>query len=122
MEEPRPPETDPPPETGSDIEVGVARTGGIAGIRREWTATPPPDETDVWAELIARCPWGVAATSGAAGGADRFVWSIRARCEGDVRRAELGDAEVTGAWRDLVDAVREWNADGLSARTAPSSS
>lgn len=117
MDEPRP-ETDPV----GDIEVGVARTGGIAGIRREWTATPPPDQTDAWAELIARCPWGISATTGAAGGADRFVWSIRARCEGDVRRAELGDAEMTGAWRDLVDAVREWNSDGFNARTATSSS
>ncbi|GAA3630621.1 hypothetical protein GCM10022200_11700 [Microbacterium awajiense] len=122
MDEPRPRETEAPRDAAGDVEVGVARTGGIAGIRREWRASPPPDQTAAWIELITRCPWDVTSPGGAAGGADRFVWSIRARCEGDVRRAELGDAEVTGAWRDLVDAVRAGDTGGVSDRTAPSSS
>jgi hypothetical protein len=38
------------------------------------------------------------------------VWWIRARCGDDLdRETELPDAEVVGAWRQLVDAVRDWN-------------
>lgn len=59
-------------------------------------------------------------------GADRFVWWIRASWptpipgahdggqeatehrEAERREAELPDDELTGAWRELVEAVRSW--------------
>ena len=42
--------------------------------------------------------------------ADGFVWIIRATCSGaDPREAELPDDAVVGAWRELVDAVRDWS-------------
>lgn len=39
-----------------------------------------------------------------------FTWWIRATwTDSDPREAELVDDEVVGAWRDLVDAVRDWS-------------
>ena len=140
--------TDPTPA----VEVDVARTGGVAGITRRWSAQPPESEASEWISLIDRCPWtqapspvdvdvdGVGAQdpsattatdrsrsradapaaderTGAAPTAppraptpDGFVWFIRATWSGaDPREAELPDDAVVGAWRDLIDAVREWS-------------
>lgn len=102
------------------VEVAVKRTGGFAGLSRQWRAEPPAEEASDWVALIARCPWDAASTPSRHAparreaeprpGADRFVWWIQARCgEDDEREAELPDDEVTGAWRDLVDAVRDWS-------------
>lgn len=106
------------PATGAQpaVEVDVARTGGFAGITRRWSAQPPEDEASVWISLIDRCPWDDAPRPGhtddsrRAPTPDRFVWWIRASWSGaDPREAELADEELTGAWRELVDAVREWS-------------
>ncbi|HKP07675.1 MAG TPA: hypothetical protein VJU58_10525 [Microbacterium sp.] len=110
------------------VEVDVARTGGIAGITRRWSAQPPEAESPEWITLIDRCPWSEASTAAPgedAGDApapprpaarrqgpmpDGFVWFIRATWSGaDAREAELPDDEVVGAWRELVDAVRDWS-------------
>lgn len=115
------------------VVVVVTRTGGFAGMRRAWRAEPRADEASVFRSLIARCPWDASSEpesedeneAEAKRGADRFVWSIVARWD-DVgeREARLVDDEVTGAWRELVDAVRDWNtaAPRLNARRGPSSS
>lgn len=100
------------------VEIDVARTGGFAGITRRWTAQPPQDEASDWISLIDRCPWDRVAGAGDSDDAegapnaprmpDRFVWWIRASWTGaDPREAEVPDDELTGAWRELVDAVRE---------------
>ena len=87
------------------IVVEVIRTGGIAGLRREWRASAPPDANRRWVVLIERCPWNAAeATDPTA--ADRFQWCIRARAGGERHEAELADRALTGPWRDLVDEVR----------------
>jgi hypothetical protein len=130
-------------DTGPPVEVDVARTGGIAGITRRWTAQPPEHEAPEWISLIDRCPWDETPSPDAAPRspaprsseehpsarhrseqqrpvADGFVWWIRASWpEAHTREAELPDDAVTGAWRELVDAVREWNrasheSDGLA--------
>ena len=98
------------------IEIDVARTGGFAGITRRWTAQPPEDEASDWISLIDKCPWDRAPRPGGTDDAsaarpmpDGFVWWIRASWTGaDPREAELPEEELTGAWRELVDAVREW--------------
>jgi hypothetical protein len=128
------------------VEVDVARTGGIAGITRRWSAQPPETEASEWITLIDRCPWNEAhpAPGGAARAEDDapqriatqapaddaqatpvesrspmpdgFVWFIRASWSGtDPREAELYDDQVVGAWRELVDAVRDWSRKGASA-------
>ena len=56
-----------------------------------------------------RCPWDERLDLDPRG-ADRFQWSIRAQCAPDEEReADLPDRAVTGPWRELVDAVREWS-------------
>jgi len=97
-------EVPPPPVT-----VAVTRTGGMAGLRREWRAEPPEDEASTWQSLIERCPWNERTAADAAPGADRYQWRIRARCADEPEQeAELSEDEVVGAWRELVDAVRDW--------------
>ncbi|WP_349426875.1 hypothetical protein [Microbacterium sp. LWS13-1.2] len=141
------PETTGSTEPRPAVEVDVARTGGIAGITRRWSAQPPETEAPEWISLIDRCPWNEAHPPADATGPDAadtavaqrigapvsphdaqaapaeprspmpdgFVWFIRASWSGaDPREAELYDDEVVGAWRELVDAVREWSRSGAS--------
>jgi hypothetical protein len=103
------------------VEVAVKRTGGFAGLTKQWRAEPAPAEASVWIDLIAQCPWDAPSAPGEAArghgtdgrpptGADTFTWRIHARCgDEDEREAELPDDALVGAWRDLVDAVREWS-------------
>ncbi|WP_426324335.1 hypothetical protein [Microbacterium sp. E-13] len=109
---------------GPAIEVEVARTGGIAGITRRWSAQPPEAEASEWISLIDSCPWDEATASSSDDGAgddgsrqslvaanpvpDGFMWWIRATWSGaDPREARLPDDDVVGAWRRLIDAVRD---------------
>lgn len=89
------------------VAVTVTRTGGVAGIRRRWSAEPPEREAARWITLIEECPWGVVVTTA---GADRFVWQIHAICGPEEREALLGDQQVDGPWRDLIDEVRGFGA------------
>jgi hypothetical protein len=112
------------------VKVDVARSGGIAGMTRRWSAQPAGAEASEWISLIDRCPWddagspatepeerpdaGPRARSAREGERtavpDGFTWRIRAARSGtDPREAELVDADLVGAWRELVDAVRAWN-------------
>ncbi|BDV30113.1 protealysin inhibitor emfourin [Microbacterium terricola] len=86
------------------IVVTVVRSGGFAGLTREWTAEPAPDEAPRWIALIDECPWGECAAPPS--GADRFQWRIEAVRDDDGRAAQLDDGQLTGPWRELVDAVR----------------
>lgn len=94
------------PAADRAVSVRVVRSGGIAGMRREWHADPPAEETPRWIALIEDCPWEAVVDCSALGG-DRFVWRIDAQCGPEEHGAELPDSEVQGPWRDLVDAVRE---------------
>ncbi|MET0297344.1 MAG: protealysin inhibitor emfourin [Microbacterium sp.] len=110
------------------VVVIVTRTGGFAGVRKAWRAEPAGDQAPAFLSLIERCPWddSAAVRAEAPRSADRFVWSIVARWDDeDEREALLGDNDLTGAWRELVDAVRDWTAPGehaVSDRTDASSS
>lgn len=97
--------TDSPPPTDARVVIAVVRSGGIAGIRRQWRVEAAPPEADEWIDLIDRCPWD--AEPGEGSGADRFVWSIRARTPSERRERELPDSAMDGPWRTLVDAVRQ---------------
>src|SRR5690242_18323836 len=99
MQEPHPSGTD---TAERPIAVAVKRTGGFAGLTKQWRAEPPATEASAWIDLIAQCPWD-SVVPREAPGADRFTWWIRARCgEEDEREAELPDDEMVGAWRALV--------------------
>ncbi|KQR40529.1 protealysin inhibitor emfourin [Microbacterium sp. Leaf159] len=93
-----------PPPTDAQVVIAVVRTGGIAGIRRQWRVEPDPAESLDWIAMIESCPWDADADD--ATGADRFVWLIRVRTPSEKRERELPDSELAGPWRQLVDAVR----------------
>ncbi|RKT36408.1 hypothetical protein DEU34_0921 [Microbacterium sp. AG1240] len=87
------------------VVVTVVRSGGIAGLRREWRAEPAPDAVARWTELIDGCPWDD--PPAAEPGADRYQWRIRARSDdAPPREVRLGDGGLAGPWRTLVDEVR----------------
>jgi hypothetical protein len=93
-----------PPPTDAQVVIAVVRTGGIAGIRRQWQVEARSDDAVEWIDLIDRCPWDQDPDAGT--GADRFVWSIRARTPAERRERELPESALDGPWRALVDAVR----------------
>ena len=110
------PPTGPPDGGGSSgrddtgnlvVVVTVTRTGGIAGLRRMWRAEAGADDAATWITLIEGCPWDALRFERFAAGADRFMWSVDARCGPEKRQAELADSAVQGPWRELIDAVRE---------------
>lgn len=103
------------PDTASDataphlVAVVVRRTGGIAGVPRQWAAHPAPDDGRL-THLVARCPWHEVPPEEPSG-ADRFAWQVTVRWDtDDERHAALPDRAVLGPWRDLIEAVR--NAGG----------
>ncbi|KQQ66791.1 protealysin inhibitor emfourin [Microbacterium sp. Leaf320] len=93
-----------PPPTDAQVVIAVVRTGGIAGIRRQWRVEPDPAESSDWIAMIESCPWDADADDTT--GADRFVWLIRVRTPSEKRERELPDSALDGPWRQLVDAVR----------------
>jgi len=88
------------------IVIAVVRSGGIAGLRRRWRAEPAPEQVPTWIELVDRCPWDERLDPDARG-ADRYVWSIHARLRDQQLEQVVPDTRLEGAWRELVDAVRE---------------
>ncbi|WP_411700698.1 protealysin inhibitor emfourin [Conyzicola sp.] len=84
----------------------VVRTGGFAGLRREWrTGTADAPDVD-WATLIGACPWKDAVKPADPRARDQFVWRLEASGRARAYRATLSDGQLTGAWRSLVDEVR----------------
>ncbi|UWF77628.1 MULTISPECIES: protealysin inhibitor emfourin [Microbacterium] len=90
----------------SAVLIVVVRSGGIAGMRRRWLVRPEPPEADRWVELVRRCPWDEAPGDDPVG-ADRYVWRIWVRLPDERRETEIPDSRLDGAWRELVEAVRE---------------
>ncbi len=93
--------------TDGILLVTVVRSGGFAGLRREWQAAVGDDERDDWMLLIQACPWGRIPTDPTS--SDRFVWRIEARGPRLRRSASVPDAFLDGPWRELVDRVRTTN-------------
>jgi len=86
--------------------VTVVRTGGFAGLKREWHVSGS-DAPDVdWVALIDACPWNDAAKLRDSQSRDRFVWRVDAKSGSRSHTAVLGDAQITGPWKILLDEVR----------------
>ena len=96
------------PDTSGDdrMVIVVVRSGGIAGLSKQWRTEPAPDHRPHWRRLVESCPWD--AVPAASPGADRYQWRIEVD-EGDAatRRAQLSDGQVEGPWRVLVDEVHQ---------------
>lgn len=84
------------------MRVTVTRSGGFGGLTLEWTlrVSDRPDE-DQWRELLDRLPWD--RFDAAEAEPDRFVY--RVRCAD--REATIPERQFTGAWRELLDRIRE---------------
>ncbi|MDE0547259.1 protealysin inhibitor emfourin [Microbacterium sp. C7(2022)] len=101
---------DTPEEPTAPVAVDVRRTGGFAGLTRQWSVTAGSDSATHWTALIDACPWPDAeltADTSLVDGADRFMWHVRAQhplC--DERQAVLPEDAVTGPWAALINAVR----------------
>ena len=94
------------PDDHSLVAVTVRRTGGLAGITRQWATQVDPAD-DRLPELVRRCPWQEVPREHVPG-ADRFVWVLTARWEpGLEREATLDEQAAVGPWRALIDAVRD---------------
>lgn len=86
--------------------ITVARTGGFAGLRLEWTIeVSAPHEADRWRPIVEACPWDDADTSDRT--PDGFVYDLRVADH----EAVVPERELDGPWRQLVDEVRR-SADG----------
>ena len=106
------------------MDVFVARSGGIAGIRLTWhvRVDEQPDADD-WFVLIEEIPWND--VPAAPPEPDRFTWDIR--CEPAEQQspsvkageATLAERQLTGPWRELVDRVRETSEPQREAPRAP---
>ena len=100
------PTPSPAPSPEPPVSVTVTRSGGFAGLSRRWRAEAEGSDAERWRALIEDCPWEAVAIVRDDTGADRFVWRLDARCGERAREAELADAEITGPWRELIDAVK----------------
>lgn len=122
------PDTEPEPHRTAHevvLVIHVVRTGGFAGLKREWTAEPPPEQAPHWRLLIDECPWDAADAANAdarsgSRGADSFAWSISARLDDRPPRvAALADDDLDGPWRQLIDEVRAFGAPARLPRDHP---
>ncbi len=74
------------------VIVKVRRSGGFAGVTREW-------EAEVEDSLLDELPWDRRPRRTAS--TDRFVYLIRM----SRRRITLAETQLDGPWRELVDRV-----------------
>ena len=87
--------------------ITVVRSGGFAGLRREWTIeVSAPQEAEHWRPLVEACPWDDSAAADPVV-ADGFVYGVRVA----EHEAVVAERELDGPWRTLVDEVRR-SADG----------
>lgn len=83
--------------------IVVVRSGGFAGLTREWRVHGAEHPDVDWPRLIEACPWNAVAPPDHS--RDRFVWRIEASARSQRCRASLPDALLRGPWRELVDEV-----------------
>jgi len=86
----------------TQVTITVVRSGGFAGLRREWRVE---GDAETWWPLVEACPWRAVPRD--RDSRDRFVYSITARADRRRRRAELPEAALTGPWKALVERVQE---------------
>lgn len=80
--------------------ITVARSGGFAGLKREWTIeVSAAQEAERWRPIVEACPWNDAPTAPTA---DGFVYDVRVADH----EAIVTERELAGPWRDLVDEVK----------------
>jgi hypothetical protein len=89
----------------AELTITVARTGGFAGLKREWSVSAAlADAADLIA-LVDACPWRSIHSDAVS--RDRFVYLITVRAPHKRRSAKLPEASLTGPWKTLVTRVQQ---------------
>lgn len=86
-----------------DWTVSVVRTGGFAGLRREWRVTSASRPEVDWRPLVEACEWDAPVRSQQA--RDGFMWRIQASGPSCDCAATVAEPGVTAEWRELINAV-----------------
>lgn len=108
----------PEPRDEVTLSVVVERSGGFAGLTRRWRVEAAPGEAPDWVELVDQCPWDEPGRT-LPSGADRFAWTVSAHRGRERRHAELAEQDVDGAWKRLIDAVRDAADTARRSASAP---
>lgn len=81
--------------------ITVVRSGGFAGLRREWSVeVSAPQEAEHWRPIVEACPWDDAPCEATT--PDGFVYDFRVADH----QAVVAERELAGPWRQLADEVR----------------
>jgi hypothetical protein len=82
--------------------ISVVRSGGFAGLRREWTIeVSAPDDAERWRPIVDACPWDDAVGHPVP---DGFVYDFRVA----QHEAVVPERELDGPWRQLADEVKRF--------------
>lgn len=88
------------------MKVYVSRVGGVAGIRLSWQVrVDDQPDADSWWQLLNNLPWQDAPSGEVQ--PDRFCYEIKA----EPHEATIAENELDGPWRELVDRVRQADAN-----------
>lgn len=80
--------------------IRVARSGGFAGIKREWSIeVTESEQAQRWVRLIEACPW---TDAGGDPHPDGFIYAFHAA---DLE-AVVPEQRLDGPWRTLADEVQ----------------
>lgn len=80
--------------------ITVVRSGGFAGLRREWSVeVSVPQDAEHWRPIVEACPWDDADGDTVP---DGFVYDFRVADH----QAVVAEHQLEGPWRHLADEVR----------------
>ena len=91
----------------AELTITVARTGGFAGLKREWSVSSALEDAADLIALVDACPWRSIRSDAVS--RDRFVYLITVRAPRRRRSARLPEASLTGPWKTLVKRVQQEN-------------
>lgn len=89
----------------AELTITVARTGGFAGLKCEWSLSAALEEATDLIALVDACPWRSIHSDAVS--RDRFVYFITVRAPRRHRSARLPEASLTGPWKTLVKRVQQ---------------
>ncbi len=102
-----------------EVKLTIVRSGGFAGLSRQWSAVIDPQEPE-WEELLTRIPRDDVAND--TGQRDRFVYLVTCEpptAERPYWQCEVPEGQFTGPWQDLLERVRAaGDSDGDEKRAA----
>ncbi|MBC7590913.1 MAG: hypothetical protein H7226_07710 [Salinibacterium sp.] len=99
------------------MTITVARSGGFAGLTREWSVSSAMDDADELLALVDACPWRSIPADRAS--RDRFVYLITVRAPRRRRTVRLPEASLTGPWKSLVQRVQQERQPKGPSNTTP---